>query len=218
MALRTPPLQARSRFHAYWGSYATANDLPNAPGNPLAAAAFVLEAGDVAYSVADATLYVCTAQGTAGGGDATWSSLGGGGGAAGASYLAGATNEESTTAGGTEVVVGGFVFDPGDSPGRSVFFREYDTLVYTTGALPTARVRLYDRGAPLSPTAGTLVAELVNPGNVNVPFTSITAAFLLDPTTPSLGTIVDALRMYEIRVNFVDADSLLVRWAGLEIR
>lgn len=217
MSLRTPPLQPRSQFQRNWGNFATAADLPNASGAPLAAPAFaVLEVGDQAYSIADGATYTCTAVGTVGGGDATWSA--GASGAAGASYLTGATNEESITAGGTEVVVGGFVFDPGESPGRSAYFRAFETLVYTAGASPLSRVRLYDRGAPGSPTAGTLVAELTNSGNVNVPYTSVTAAFLLDPTTPSLGVIVDAVRMYEIRVLFTDADSLLVRWAGLEIR
>jgi hypothetical protein len=144
-------------------------------------------------------------------------SSGGSGGSTGASYLTGATNEELTVGGGVEAVVGGFVFDPTQSPGRSVYFRGFETLVYTAGAAPESRIRLYDRGAPLSPTAGTLVAELVNTTVQNNPYTQVSAAFLLDPTTPSLGTIVDALRMFEIRALFDDADSLLVRWSGLEI-
>lgn len=216
MALRTPPLQPRSQFERSWGNFASATALPNASGAPLSAPFFsILEVGDTAYSVADGATYTCTSVGTVGGGDAVWSS--GGGGGTGASYLTGATNEESVTPGGTEVVVGGFVFDPGESPGRSAYFRAFETLVYTAGASPTSRVRLYDRGAPGTPTAGTLVAELTNSGNVNVPYTQVSAAFTTDPTTPSLGVIVDAVRMYEIRVLFTDADSLLVRWAGLEI-
>lgn len=134
-----------------------------------------------------------------------------------ASYLTGATNEELAVGGGVEAVVGGFVIDPGNSPGQSLYFRGFETLVYTSGVAPESRIRLYDRGAPLTPTAGTLVAELINTTVQNNPFTAVTAAFLLDPTTPSLGTLVDALRMYEIRALFDDADSLLVRWAGLEI-
>lgn len=137
-------------------------------------------------------------------------------GSAGASYLSGVTNEEITAV-GVETVVGGFVFDPTQSPGRSAYFRGFETLVYTAGVAPESRIRLYDRGAPLAPTAGTLVAELVNTTVQNNPFTQASSAFLLDPTTPSLGTLVDAPRMYEIRALFTDADSLLVRWAGLEI-
>lgn len=140
-----------------------------------------------------------------------------GGGDCAASYLTGATNEELTVGGGVEAVVGGFVFDPAQAPNRDLFFRTFETLVYTAGVAPESRIRLYDRGAPLSPTAGTLVAELVNTSVQNNPFTQVSAGLLLDPTTPSLGTIVDALRMYEIRALFDDADSLLVRWAGLEI-
>lgn len=221
MATRTPPLQTRSQFGRDWGNYATAADLPNASGAPLGAPFFsILEVGDTAYSVADGATYTCTNVGTAGGGDAVWSSGGGGGGGTNASYLTGATNEESLTGGGTEVVVGGFVYSPAHAHGmgHATRFRAFETLVYTSGSSPTARVRLYDRGAPGAPTAGTLVAELTNSGNVNVPYTQLSAAFATDPTTPSLGVIVDAVRMYEIRVLFTDADSLLVRWAGLEIR
>lgn len=171
----------------------------------------------------DGALNINTAPGAAGevltsqgaGLPPVWQASGAGG--AGASYLTGATNEELTVGGGVEAVVGGFVFDPTQSPGRSFYFRGFETLVYTAGAAPVSRIRLYDRGAPLSPTAGTLVAELVNTTVQNNPYTQVSAAFLLDPTTPSLGTIVDALRMYEIRALFDDADSLLVRWACLEI-
>lgn len=80
MATRTPPLQERSSVHAFWGVFPSATFLPNASGAPLPPSAFVLEAGDTAYSIADGTLFVCTGAGTPGGGNATWSSLGGSGG------------------------------------------------------------------------------------------------------------------------------------------
>jgi hypothetical protein len=81
MATRTPTLQPRSQRHRDWGNYATAADLPNASGAPLAAGDFVLEVGDTAYVSADTQRYHCTAVGTVGGGDAVWASGGGGGGA-----------------------------------------------------------------------------------------------------------------------------------------
>lgn len=139
-------------------------------------------------------------------------------GAVEASYLAGATNEEVTTGGNVEVVVGGFVFDPTQSPTRFAYFRGFQTLVYTTGASPSSRIRLYDRGAPGTPTAGTLVSELLNALMVNIPYTQVDGPLATDPTTPSLGTIVAEERMYEIRALFEGGDSMLVRWAGLEIR
>jgi hypothetical protein len=77
MATRTPTLQPRNQHHRDWGNYATAADLPNASGAPLAAGDFVLEVGDTAYVSADTQRYHCTAVGTAGGGDAVWSSGGG---------------------------------------------------------------------------------------------------------------------------------------------
>lgn len=84
MSTRTPPLQTRSQFNRSWGNFATAADLPNASGAPLAAPFFsILEVGDTAYSVADGATYTCTSVGTAGGGDAVWSSGGGGGGGSG---------------------------------------------------------------------------------------------------------------------------------------
>lgn len=72
MATRTPPLQTRSQFGAYWGAFANTTLLPNASGAPLAASLFVLEAGDVAF-LSGNTLFKCDSPGTAGGGDATWS-------------------------------------------------------------------------------------------------------------------------------------------------
>jgi len=79
MATRTPSLQARSRFHHYWGQYATAATLPNATGNPIGAPYFAeLEVGDVAYVTGLAELYQCTSVGTSGIGDAVWTSAGAG--------------------------------------------------------------------------------------------------------------------------------------------
>lgn len=81
MATRTPPLQTRSQFQRSWGNFASATALPNASGAPLSAPFFsILEVGDTAYSVADGATYTCTNVGTAGGGDAVWSSGGGGSG------------------------------------------------------------------------------------------------------------------------------------------
>lgn len=72
MALRTPGLQPRSQFAAYWGSFANPRVLPNAAGAPLSASLFALEAGDEAYCENTSCRYVCESPGTAGGGDAIW--------------------------------------------------------------------------------------------------------------------------------------------------
>jgi len=77
MAIRTPGLQVRSQYHAYWGQYATTTALPNGSGAPLPAADFDLEAGDTAYVTgAPAGLYECISAGTPGGGDAVWAGVG----------------------------------------------------------------------------------------------------------------------------------------------
>lgn len=73
MAARTPGIQSRSEYHAYWGVYATDTALPNASGNPIGAPEYAkLENGDVAYVTGDGTRYVCQDPGTSGGGDAIW--------------------------------------------------------------------------------------------------------------------------------------------------
>lgn len=71
MAVRTPGLQPRSEYHAYWGVYPSRVGLPNGTGNILNTVQFVLEAGDTAY-VTGSGMYVCGGAGTAGGGDAAW--------------------------------------------------------------------------------------------------------------------------------------------------
>lgn len=76
MASRTPSLQPSSRYHAYWGEYASINLLPNAPGAPLSAALFALEAGDEAYCTGTSCRYVCQSPGVAAGGDAVWTPSG----------------------------------------------------------------------------------------------------------------------------------------------
>ena len=101
MSNRTPGLQTRSQFHAYWGQYEYdtagappppffgraadigSQKLPNAPGNPLilpyVGAGGQLEAGDTASTIELVPsngdrwgLWVCIYPGTAGGGDAVW--------------------------------------------------------------------------------------------------------------------------------------------------
>lgn len=83
MSTRTPGLQVRSRYHAYWGQYATftsasVGTLPNQSGNVLSAAEFPkLEAGDTGYvTTTNPGLYFCTSVGTLGGGDAVWERTG----------------------------------------------------------------------------------------------------------------------------------------------
>lgn len=75
MSRRTPGLQTRSNFQAYWGIYASAVLLPNGSANPqglpFVGVGGQLETGDTAY-VTGSGLYVCTATGTAGGGNASW--------------------------------------------------------------------------------------------------------------------------------------------------
>jgi hypothetical protein len=77
MAARTPGLQPRSEYQAYWGIYASIAALPNGSANPLSAPYVVgqLEAGDTAY-VTGLGQYVCKSVGTSGGGDAVWVSVG----------------------------------------------------------------------------------------------------------------------------------------------
>ena len=140
---------------------------------------------------------------------------GGGGGGGIASYqLTGATNEELTT--GVQSVVGGFVFDASASTSR--VFRSLWTLVQIPpGTPPTATISLWDRGAPGSPAAGVQVSTLTGT-SINVPESQDSPALATDPTTPSLGVMVAALRMYEIRAEWSGpASSLIVRWAGLEV-
>jgi|GEM_PF-2842507 len=70
MALRSPVA-----FHNFWGAtFANAGVLPNTAGFVIAAP-LNLEAGDFAYVTGDSTFYVCTSQGTPGGGDAVWVAL-----------------------------------------------------------------------------------------------------------------------------------------------
>lgn len=132
----------------------------------------------------------------------------------GISQLTGATNEELTS--GVQTVVGGFVFDA--SLYTSCVFRAYWTLVQLPPASPPiATISLWDRGAPGSPAAGVQIATLFD-STVNLPVSLDSAPFTTDPTTPSLGVMVAALRMYEIRAEWsAQANSLVVRWAGLEV-
>lgn len=74
MASRTPGLQGRSQYHRDWGNFTALSLLPNASGAPLAAADFVLEAGDTAYVDVIGFCY-CVSPGGAGLGDAVWRRL-----------------------------------------------------------------------------------------------------------------------------------------------
>jgi len=90
MSARTPGLQARSQFHAYWGQYAWAAGgsdpgAANLPNDTAAAGTFVdpyytqLEVGDTASTtdalIANRGLWVCVDKGTSGGNDAVWRRL-----------------------------------------------------------------------------------------------------------------------------------------------
>ena len=193
MALRSPTL-----YHSFWGAYPTVS-LPTSTS---------VEVGDTAYDTTLGQLCVCTSIGPV-----VWTPIGGGGGG-GISQLTGATNEELTS--GVQAVVGGFVFDA--SLYTSRVFRGYWTLVQSPpDSPPGATISLWDRGAPGSPAAGVQIETLFDP-TVNVPVSLDSAPFTTDPTTPGPGVMVAALRMYEIRAEWSGpANSLVVRWAGLEV-
>lgn len=67
MATKSP-----TQHHNYWGSFPNPALLPNVSGSPTQDSA--LEAGDVAYSVSDSTLYVCVTPTLAAG---AWTAAGG---------------------------------------------------------------------------------------------------------------------------------------------
>ena len=72
-----PDGQVREEYGNYWGAYATAAELPNASGNVLVLADFVLEAGDTGF-VTGVGAFTCTSAGAAGAGDAVWTQTGAG--------------------------------------------------------------------------------------------------------------------------------------------
>jgi hypothetical protein len=68
-----PAGQEQQNHQPHWGVYADAASLPNAAGNVLVAGKFEnLKVGHLAFSTADGATYQCSAVGTVGGGDATW--------------------------------------------------------------------------------------------------------------------------------------------------
>ena len=73
MTLATPPL---GRTHHFWGQFADAASLPNVAGSPTQSPPIggvnVLQAGDVAWSIADTCLYTCITPTT---GVAVWRCL-----------------------------------------------------------------------------------------------------------------------------------------------
>lgn len=136
--------------------------------------------------------------------------------------ITGALNEEIVTS-GVEIVIGGFIFDPTIyAAGSTIRFRNLLTIVQTGFGLgfPNA-VRLYDRGAPGTPEAGTLRATVFAGFTSNVP---VVAQLALTPTGApgvDLGEIFNSERMYELRafatLDTLPGDALIVRWSGLEV-
>lgn len=157
MSTRTPNLQTRSQYQRNWGNYATSADLPNATGLPLAANEFSkLEAGDQAYSVGDAATYTCTAVGTVGGGDATWTAPAAAFDHFEASIIVGNIPEgDPATA---QAAPFRYVGDPGDG---SVLEAELLVAAISGDSL---RIRLRPGEYALDPSAVTL--PLVVPSNV----------------------------------------------------
>jgi hypothetical protein len=78
VASRTPRRQLRSQYNPHWGEYATAADLPNTAGAPLAASEFSLQAGDLAFVTGDGTYECLSAGGAAATPAAVWQKSGGG--------------------------------------------------------------------------------------------------------------------------------------------
>jgi hypothetical protein len=214
MASRTPRLQLRSQYNPHWGEFATAADLPNTAGNPLSASALVLQPGDLAFVTGDGTYECVTAGAAAATPPAVWQKTGGGGG--GPSHITGATYEETTLL-GVEELVGGLVFNPAAYPSPSIILQLYGVLRIAQAG--TGELRLYDMGAPGSPTPDLLVATAVLPNGSAGSNTRANVALTPVAVPAAPGEIYDAERMYELRLIMVggilDTDSVLCLWGGI---
>lgn len=136
---------------------------------------------------------------------------GGGGFLTGAGYAV-------QTALGTELIVGGFVFDPSALTSPTVVFELYGVL-QVAGA-GTCEMRLYDMGPPGTPAAGDLRSTLTI-ANIDAganyrgqqTLTVVGAA-------PAANEILNAERMYELRLILLGAaggDVALNLWSGLKV-
>lgn len=130
-----------------------------------------------------------------------------GGGSANATVITGALDAVAEPD-NVEVVVGGFFWNPALFTAPTVVFRFYGVVVDPNLTSATAELRLYDRGAPGTPIAGTLIATGV-----------LTAANV--PSVDGAGVVLaGGVRMYELRLVRVGGDgaaSAIVRWGGVEV-
>lgn len=155
MATRNPSVQTRTQYGHYWGVYAAAGVLPNtagfvAPVNKLQP----LEAGDIAY-VTGAGLYQCTAPGTAGLGDATWSAVAG---AAGQDRFAPTHLVGNTAEGDSAVAYSAAGFNYYPDTGNCVQLAAALLAAAVAGGRVYVRRGLYDLGAVGSPVGPMAIA------------------------------------------------------------
>lgn len=117
-----------------------------------------------------------------------------------------------------EAVIGGFgAFDPSQYTSPTVSLEV--TALFSPGSSGTARVRLYDMGTRVSPTAGTLCGEVVFTVSDEGVLTCRTTALSFG-VSPDTDTIVNAERVYELRAILSGAtpgDAMLVDNATLVV-
>jgi len=145
------------------------------------------------------------------------------GGSIGAIYrtFCGGTNEETTTT--SEVVVGGFTFDPsqfGTAIGSMNLHFEGLLTYVAAGSVGSAYLYLYDMGAPGSITAGTLRSTL-NTGTTRNLLTQERNTLSAVTSPSSANQIHNAERVYEIRLKSDGlgdpADVARMTWGGIYI-
>ena len=140
-----------------------------------------------------------------------------GGGGGGITRLTGANYAQQTLL-DTELLIGGFMFDPSVYTSPGIAFQFYGILQVATAG--TGELRLYDMGAPGTPEVGTLRSTAVIP-NASAGANAQVDVGLTPVATPT-GTdeIFNAKRMYELRLVLVGAnagDVMLNLWGGLVI-
>lgn len=137
------------------------------------------------------------------------------------SSFTGATNEETDST--TEVVIGGFSFDPsqwGSTAGLYLYFTSVFSYI-AAGAAGSGLVRLYDLGTPGAVGAGTLRSTLTRT-HLDANATDRERVALTAVSSPSAtNEIHNAERVYELRI-LTDGtgdptDIVRVVWAGIMI-
>jgi hypothetical protein len=122
----------------------------------------------------------------------------------------------------TEIVLGGFAFNPELFTGSTIYLVIAGTLTDAGTTAPSLDLRLYDLGEPGTPQAGDLRAT-VTLSTTDSPQYETTLLTASDaPTTPGSspndGTIYDTERLYEIRAELTGdvGDLVEIDWAGIQ--